>query len=174
MLGFELHLKAGDKKLQVLYHFFLTDDTAQDLEAVLCAKHFLYTVVLPTYGKKKVHFRSDGAGFFSSKEAKSGMVFFGGLSKVKDTPYESSYKFSVAGCGKTSLDVSNSLCDTHFLHLATYTCSLNNCTHLTMRKNNNNFFQTEFDHHSNQHMDQTFEYLGNVWSIDYAPELSCQ
>ena len=100
-------MKAEDETIhQVLYHFFLTDDTTQDAESVLCAKHFLYTVVLPVYGKKKVHFRSDGAGCFSSKEAKSGMVFFGDISKKSDATYETSYKVSVAGCGKTALDVS--------------------------------------------------------------------
>ena len=92
--------------MQVQYHFFLTDDTTQDAESVLCAKHFIYTVVLPTYGKKKVWFRSDGAGCFSSKEAKSAMVYFGDISKKNDTAYESSYKVAAAGCGKTSLDVS--------------------------------------------------------------------
>ena len=114
MLGFEIHLKGGVETLQVLYHFFLTDDTTQDTEAVLCAKHFLYTKVLPAYGKKKVLFRSDGAGCFSSKEAKSGMVFFGGLSNFKDTAYETSYKVAVAGCGKTSLDVSIILYNMYF------------------------------------------------------------
>ena len=64
-------------------------------------------MVLPAYGKKKVHFRSDGANCFNSKEAKSGMVFFGDQSKVNpDVAYELSYKISVAGCGKTALDVS--------------------------------------------------------------------
>ena len=93
-------------KLEVQYHFFLTDDTTQDTEAVLCAKHFLYSVVLPAYGKKKVRFRSDGAGCYSSKEAKSAMIFFGELSKKSNAAYETSYKVSVAGCGKTALDVS--------------------------------------------------------------------
>ena len=106
LLGFELHLKVGDKLIEVQYHFFLSDDTTQDTEAVLCAKHFLYTVVLPTYGKVKVRFRSDGAGCFSSKEAKSAMVFFGNLSKESISAYKTSYKVSVAGCGKTALDVS--------------------------------------------------------------------
>ena len=98
MLGFEIHLKTAGKTVKVLYHFFLSDDTAQDSESVLCAKHFLYNEVLPRYGKTKVNFCSDGAGCFSSKEAKSGMIFFGALSNNSDTSYEVSYKVAVAGC----------------------------------------------------------------------------
>lgn len=107
MLGFELHLKSNEETREVMYHFFLTDDTTQDAEAVLCAKHFLYSVILPAHGKTEVKFRSDGAGCFSSKEAKSAMVYFGEASKHLDTAYETSYKVSVAGCGKTALDVSD-------------------------------------------------------------------
>ena len=107
LLGFEVHLKSGDETREVMYHFFLSDDTTQDAEAVLCAKHFLYTEVFPLYGKKKVRFRSDGAGCFSSKEAKSAMILFGEIAKVSNASFESSYKVSVAGCGKTALDVSH-------------------------------------------------------------------
>ena len=114
LLGFELHLKSNEETREAMYHFFLSDDTAQDAEAVLCAKHFLYSVVLPAHGKTKVKFRSDGVGCFSSKNAKSAMVYFGELSKQCGTAYESSYKVSVAGCGKTALDVSHK----------------NNCMHL--------------------------------------------
>ena len=46
--------------------FFVSDDTTQDTEAVLCAKHYLYMEVLPSYGVKRVKFRSDGAMCFSS------------------------------------------------------------------------------------------------------------
>ena len=62
--------------------------------------------MLPAYGKKEVRFRSDGAGCFSSKEAKSAMILFGDLADKYSTAYETSYKVSVAGCGKTALDVS--------------------------------------------------------------------
>ena len=106
LLGFEVHLKFEDSSTEVLYHFFISDDTLQDSEAVLCAKHYLYTKVLPMYGVKHVHFRSDGAGCFSSKEAKSSMVFFAALAERLEGAYEISNKVSVAGCGKTALDVS--------------------------------------------------------------------
>ena len=53
MLGFEIHLKYSDESTQALYHFFITDDTLQDTEAVICAKHFLYTKVLPQYNATK-------------------------------------------------------------------------------------------------------------------------
>lgn len=109
LLGFEVHLKGEDGKKKVLYHFFLSDDTTQDTEQVLCAKHFLYSEVLPVYGIKKVCFRSDGAMCFSSKEAKATMPIWAALAKRKKngvSAYETSYKVSVAGCGKTALDVS--------------------------------------------------------------------
>ena len=107
LLSFEIHFMFQDNSKQVLYHFFLTDDTLQDTESVLCAKHFLYTKVLPQYDVQKVHFRSDGAGCFSSKEAKASMVLFGDIAKkIPGAAYEVSYKVSVAGCGKTALDVS--------------------------------------------------------------------
>ena len=107
MLGFEIHLKFEDGTTQALYHFFITDDTLQDTEAVTCAKHYLYTKVLPLYNAKKVHFKSDGAGCFSSRFAKASIVLFGEISKQNEgAAYEVSYKVSVAGCGKTCLDVS--------------------------------------------------------------------
>ena len=105
LLGFELHLTFENDKKKVLYHFFITDDTLQDAEAVLCAKHYLYTKVLPMYDIEKVHFRSDGATCYSSKESKTSMALFGDISKDSDAAYEISYKISVAGCGKTCLDV---------------------------------------------------------------------
>ena len=107
LLGFEIHLKSSSEKKQcVHYHFFISDDTTQDTEAVLCAKHFLYSKILPKYGIKRVHFRSDGAMCFSSKEAKAFMTFWDDLAEVTGGSYESSYKVSVSGCGKTALDVS--------------------------------------------------------------------
>ena len=99
-------MKSGNETREVMYHFFLSDDTTQDTEAVLCAKHFLYTEVLSCYGKKQVRFRSDGATCFSSKEAKSAMVLFDEIAKESDACFETLYKVSVAGCGKTALDVS--------------------------------------------------------------------
>ena len=117
LLSFEVHLNRGGESVQVVYHFFLTDDTSQDTETVLCAKHFLYSIVLPAYGKKKVYFRSDGAGCFASKEAKSCMSLFGAISNQIDAAYEISYKVSVAGCGKTALDVSLISCLSIFISL---------------------------------------------------------
>ena len=107
LLGFEVHLKSTkDRTRKVFYHFFLTDDTTQDSEAVLCAKHYLYSVVLPCYGVKRVRFRSDGAMCFSSKEAKASMAMWDDIAKLTSGAYENSYKVSVSGCGKTALDVS--------------------------------------------------------------------
>ena len=88
-------MKSGNETREVMYHFFLSDDTTQDTEAVLCAKHFLYTEVLSCYGKKQVRFRSDGATCFSSKEAKSAMVLFDEIAKESDACFETSYKVSV-------------------------------------------------------------------------------
>lgn len=61
LLGFEIHLKSKGDTKKVWYHFFITDDTTQDTESVLCAKHFLYSKVLPKYGINQVHFKADGA-----------------------------------------------------------------------------------------------------------------
>lgn len=108
LLGFEIHLRSKeDNTRKVFYHFFVTDDTTQDSEAVLCAKHYLYTEILPKYGVKKVKFRSDGAMCFSSKEAKAFMAYWDDIAKSTGGAYETSYKVSVAGCGKTALDVSS-------------------------------------------------------------------
>lgn len=82
LLGFEIHLDSKGQKRDVHYHFFITDDATQDTEAVLCAKHYLYSEVLPKYGIKKVNFRSDGAACFSSKEAKASMVLFDDISRL--------------------------------------------------------------------------------------------
>ena len=108
VLGVEIHLLI-DGKREVLYHFFISDDTNQDAEAVLCAKHYLYSEVLPKYNVKRVKFRSDGAGCFSSNDAKAAMKLWDDLAKAgvesgKDVAYETAYKVMVAGCGKTALD----------------------------------------------------------------------
>lgn len=107
-LGVEVHVMINGKR-EVFYHFFISDDANQDTEAVLCAKHFLYGEVLPRYNIKSVKFRSDGAGCFSSNDAKAAMKLWGDLAetaakKQKVFCYESAYKVMVAGCGKTALD----------------------------------------------------------------------
>lgn len=105
ILGAEIHLFSDDKeKKKVLYHFFISDDSFQDTYAVLCAKHFLYTEVLPKHGVTEVKFRSDGACCFSSKEAKAAMKLWDDMCTDALGCYESAYKVSVAGCGKTALD----------------------------------------------------------------------
>ena len=105
-LGIEIHLydKSAENKKKVIYHFFFSDDTTQDAKAVLCAKHFLYTVVLPSYGVKQVKFRSDGAACFSAKECKAAMRVWDELNERVGASYEVAYKIMVAGCGKTALD----------------------------------------------------------------------
>ena len=108
VLGVEIHLMI-DGKREVLYHFFISDDANQDAEAVLCAKHYLYSEILPRYNVKKVKFRSDGAGCFSSNDAKAAMKLWDDLAKAatengKVSSYETAYKVMVAGCGKTALD----------------------------------------------------------------------
>ena len=104
VLGAEIHmcLPSGEKK--VVYHFFISDDTNQNSEAILCAKHYLYSVVLPTYGIKSVKFRCDGAGAFNSKQIKAAMKVWDDLARACGGCYEKAYKVMVAGCGKTALD----------------------------------------------------------------------
>ena len=108
VLGVEAHVIINGKQ-EVFYHFFISDDVNQDAEAVLCAKHFLYSEVLPRYNVKSVKFRCDGAGCFSSNDAKAAIKLWDDLAQAatKDNTtfcYESTYKVMVAGCGKTALD----------------------------------------------------------------------
>ena len=123
LLGFEIHfLIREDGKLvrRVMYHFFISDDTTQDAQAVLCAKHYLYTHVLPKFGIKKVKFRCDGAGCFSAMEAKAAMTIWGDLAEVKSACYETAYKVMVAGCGKTALDGMFGVLTMHLVRLINY------------------------------------------------------
>ena len=53
---------------------------------------------------KTVKYRSDGAGRFSSMEAKAAMKTWDGLARENGGCYETAYKVMVAGCGKTALD----------------------------------------------------------------------
>ena len=121
ILGFELHFTDKNKERKVLYFLFVSDDTYQDSLAVLCAKHFMYTEVLPLFGIKKCHFRADGALCFSSKDAKASMKVWDFLAGNGGC-HEKSYKISVAGCGKTALDGKKSLL---FITSFTYNHSTN-------------------------------------------------
>jgi hypothetical protein len=80
---------------QVEYHFFLSADTSQDCDAVNIVKDIVYNVILPVYGVKRVHFRTDGAKNFVGNKVKSIIAHWG---------IEKSFKTTVPGCGKTSLD----------------------------------------------------------------------
>lgn len=120
LLGFEIHRKVESGKMETTYHFFVTDDTTQDAEAVICAKHYLYTKILPNMDLKKVHYRSDGAGCFSSKEAKAMMAVWDDIAKAQNGAYEVSYKVSVAGCGKTALDGLFGVLTMHLLRLVNH------------------------------------------------------
>ena len=108
VLGVEVHVMINGKQ-EVFYHFFISDDGNQDSAAVLCAKHFLYSEVLPRYNLKSVQFRCDGAVCFSSNDAKVSIKLWDDLAQAatknkKTFCYESAYKVMVAGCGKTALD----------------------------------------------------------------------
>jgi hypothetical protein len=102
-LGFLIMFGSNEQEkdeYKVLYHLFISNDTTQDAAAVNCAKAYLYKVVLPTYGIKKVHYRCDGAGNFSGNEAKAAIALWPELGGVT----EISYKTSVSGDGKSNLD----------------------------------------------------------------------
>ena len=111
-LGFMVIIASSDGQIDVHYYLFFSDNTTQDANFVLSAKAALYTEILPSlfkqdFKKINVHFRSDGAGCFNCAVAKSVMpkwhqwtVTSGG-----DTPVdEVSYRVSVNGGGKTTLD----------------------------------------------------------------------
>ena len=85
---------------EVLYHFFLSDDTTQDAEYVNTVKQILYQLILPQYGVDTVHYRCDGAGCFVSSEAKAAMAHWFRLSGIM----EKTYKNNVPGKGKSPLD----------------------------------------------------------------------
>ena len=123
LLGFEIHFfirEDGELVRRVLYHFFISDDTTQDAQAVLCAKHYLYTRVLPKFGIKKVKFRCDGAGCFSAMEAKAAMTIWGDIAEQTPACYETAYKMMVAGCGKTALDGMFGVLTMHLVRLVNY------------------------------------------------------
>ena len=102
----------------ILYHFFISDDTTQDTDAINTAKHFLYKVILPKYGMKKVHFRCDGAAAFNCTKAKVAMPMWFQLTDEKIV--EVSYKVSVSGGGKTSLDGHFGIMTQHLKRLVNY------------------------------------------------------
>jgi len=121
VLGVEVHVMT-EEGIKVIYHFFISDDSTQDAHAVLCAKHFLYQVVLPAYDVTEVLFRSDGAGCYSSAAAKSSMQMWHDIytRTDKNCCYETTYKVTVAGCGKTSLDGLFGVLTMHLLRLVNY------------------------------------------------------
>ena len=80
---------------EVEYHFFLSSDTTQDCDAVNIVKDIIYNIILPKYGIKAVHFRADGAKNFVGNKVKAIISHWG---------IEKSFKTTVPGCGKTSLD----------------------------------------------------------------------
>ena len=85
---------------EVLYHFFISDDTTQDAEYVNTAKEILYKYILPQYGIDTVNYRCDGAGCFVSAEAKAAMAHWLKRCGIK----EKTYKNNVPGKGKSPLD----------------------------------------------------------------------
>ena len=121
VLGVEVHVMT-EEGIKVIYHFFISDDSTQDAHAVLCAKHFLYQVVLPAYDVTEVLFRSDGAGCYSSAAAKSSMQMWHDIyaRTDKNCCYETTYKVTVAGCGKTALDGLFGVLTMHLLRLVNY------------------------------------------------------
>lgn len=135
VLGVEIHILVGGER-KVFYHFLISDDANQDAEAVLCAKHFLYTSVLPQYKISKVKFRCDGAGCFSASQAKASMALWSDLqlaakNSSEDIPsVETMYKVMVAGCGKTALDGMFGILTMHLVRLVNYGHSFANAESL--------------------------------------------
>jgi hypothetical protein len=99
-LGFMLISNSDSPEMKnVQFHFFLTDDTTQDAFSVLTAKYILFSNLIPMH-VKKVHFRADGAGCFSSNAIKAAMPLWKEWTGVE----EKSYRISVSGGGKSNLD----------------------------------------------------------------------
>jgi len=99
-IGFMLVSNSNSPDMKnVRFHFFLTDDTTQDAFSVLTAKYILYANLLPEH-INKVHYKSDGAGCFSSNTSKAVMPLWEIWTGVK----EKTYRVSVSGGGKSTLD----------------------------------------------------------------------
>ena len=94
----------------VNYYLLFSNDTTQDANFVLSAKAALYTEILPTLfphdiGVINAHFRTDGAGCFNCNAAKAAMPMWICWTSENEVPVdEISYRVSVNGGGKTSLD----------------------------------------------------------------------
>lgn len=101
---------------EILYHLFISDDTTQDTDAINTVKHFLYKEILPKYGMANVHFRCDGAAAFNCAKSKAAMPRWSELTDI----FEISYKVSVSGGGKTSLDGLFGILTQHLKRLVNY------------------------------------------------------
>ena len=105
-LGFLImtNTQRRDGKHDVMYFLFFSDDTQQDANYVLAAKHYIYSNVLPGLfpdgTEIKVHFESDGAGCFNCTLLKATMPFWKDWTGVE----EMTIRVSVSGDGKSSLD----------------------------------------------------------------------
>lgn len=107
-LGFMLMSNVEQKEGVVDVHFYLffSDDTTQDTNFVLAAKHHVYNNIVPSLFPKgtkvKVKFESDGAGCFNSYLAKAALPLWDEWTDGKVV--ESQVRHSVNGGGKSSLD----------------------------------------------------------------------
>lgn len=106
-LGFMLAWLSGEKdKINVHFHFLLSDDTTQDTYAVLAAKQFIYSQCIPKTDLSsnkpltKVHFQYDGSGCFSSNPYKAATIEWKDWTSVTEV----SSRQSVNRGGKTPVD----------------------------------------------------------------------
>ena len=86
----------------VMFYFMFTDDGLQDEWAVACAKMIMYTELIPEAFPhvSKVRYRSDGAGCFASNLSRMLQTMWGTWTDIAEV----SYRVSVSGGGKSSLD----------------------------------------------------------------------
>ncbi|KAL7554990.1 hypothetical protein ACHAWF_018659 [Thalassiosira exigua] len=110
-LGFMIITPCDECGVNVHYYLFFSNDTKQDANFVLSAKAALYTEILPALfpddtEQINVHFRADGAGTFNCNLAKSVQHMWKKWTGGSEGPTinEASYRISVNGGGKTSLD----------------------------------------------------------------------
>jgi hypothetical protein len=173
-LGFMLKWLSGEKdKINVNFHFLLSDDTTQETYTVLAAKQFIYSQCIPKTDLSsntpltKVNFQYDGAGCFSSNPHKVATIEWKDWTGV----IEVSSRQSINGGGNTPVDGTFGQI-THHLKRANnagkcYSCaqSILSAVHGTGGMNGCTFHV--FKPVRNQDLDTTVDFLRNSQNLKY-------
>jgi hypothetical protein len=105
-LGFMIatNVEGKEGEIDVTFSLFFTDDTQQDAFAIIAAKHYVYSEILPQLFPSgteiEVFFESDGAGAYNCHAMKGVMPYWKQWTGVE----EIQIRVSVSGDGKSPLD----------------------------------------------------------------------